>query len=199
MSVEVTAITVYFQDYNSDKFYRVYYFDKWAFFMNGRRNTTGTFRDITKHTSPAAAKRAALDKLYSKEAEGYIDRETVTFQYDLSRWGGTKESCRLMDWARLNAIPNAPAAPPAAPAPAPPAKPAPPAPAARPARIEHELDRLTEFNARALAAITQAVSDPTLAAAEFARLNATYSELERELSKARSYLSTLDNLLGVPA
>lgn len=187
MSVEVTAITVYFQDGNSDKFYRVYYFDKWAFFQNGRRGTTGTFRDMTKFASPGTARAAAMAKLQSKEDEGYQDRERVTFLFDASGWAGSKDDCKRVDALReLNVV--VPRTAPSVPTPAAPAAPVP---------AQFSGDRLGDFTAAALVTITLAVTDPSKAAAEFARLNAQYAELERELGKARSYLSTLDNLIAV--
>ena len=51
------------------------------------------------------------------------------------------------------------------------------------------------FSSRALAAITLAVTDPAKGAEELAILNAAWPMLQQEMSKARSYLDTLNNLV----
>lgn len=189
----VSARTVFFQDYNAnaDKFYRVYSVGDWAVFQWGARGVVGQF-SAKQHSSAVTAEQACNRQLSAKQAKGYTNLLHTSFQYDPSFMDGSKPRCVQLDDVRQAADgnpapPPAPATPSGQPVPATPVQAAP-------------SDVHSEFTARALAAITLAVTDPTQGAVEFALLNAAWPELEQVHAKARSYLSTLDSLIiGVSA
>lgn len=188
MTITVECSTVFFQDYNAnaDKQYRVYVVGDWAVFQWGRRSVVGQFK-ATKHGSPSAAAVACRNQLATKMAEGYSGRVDDTFDYNQAFMDGSKSSCTQLDDIRQAACGTTVASS------SPTAAPSTPVPVAT-------SDPYGDFTARALAAISLAVTDPRKGATEYAILNAAWPELEQIHAKAQSYLKTLDSLvIGVTA
>lgn len=188
---EAQCSTVYLTDYNanSDKFYRAYVVGSWTVFQWGARGTVGQFK-AEQHGSQGVASAVAADKLSKKISTGYGFLTAGTFQFDEALLDGSKPRCVQLDDVRQAAgVGTTP--------PPPPAEPGneiwDPQPQAAP-------DLLGDFTARALNGISLAVSDPAKGAEEFALLNASWQEVEQQISKARSYLNTLESLvIGVTA
>lgn len=178
--------TIYKRDYdrNENKYYRVYAVGNWCVFQFGPRGTVGQFKP-KQHSSPQAARAAANAKLQEKIRDGYGFEEEGNFSFNADLLDGSKPRCVQLDDVRQAAgVGTTP--------PPPPAEPGneiwDPQPQAAP-------DLLGDFTVRALNAISLAVSDPAKGAEEFALLNAAWQEVEQQISKARSYLNTLDSLV----
>lgn len=172
----------------NNKFYRTYVIDNWCIFQHGPRTIApGGGRWIGKrHNSPSSAQVAARDKISEELRDGYDNKTVVTFDYPGTP-STNKADLQPLDISRQRAVPTPaprPVAPPPAPAPAPPVAPA----------SDH-----AAFTARALAAISLAITDPQAAHVEFGILNDAWRALEAQHGKAASYLKTLDQLLiGAP-
>lgn len=198
MSVTTVYVSTVSQtDYqqNADKFYRAYAAGDWCIFQFGARGTVGQWR-AKQHGSPQAARAAAVEQIGAKIRKGYGDRVEGEFQFDVSLLDGGKPRCIQLDDVRQAANVSNPVPAPAAPTGNEIWDPAPTTPTPAPWSTGVH----AEFTARALKAITLAVTDPEKGAVEFALLNAAWPELEAEHAKAQSYLNTLDSLvMGVRA
>lgn len=182
----VTATTVTYHDSaaNSHKFYRTYVVDDIAIFQWGRIGASGQWSAGT-YGGMLGADNAARSKINEKINGGYGDRTTVTFDYRGRLDPNDKDTLKPLHDLVLTQAAARPARP--APAPAPPS----PVPAA--------LDRHGEFTARALAAVTLAVTDPNAAMVELALLREQWEELQEIHERAESYLQTLNSMLLAPA
>lgn len=191
----VTCTTLEFNDdqANSHKFYRVYTCGSWTVFQWGRVGAVGQWSG-SEHSSSASAKVAANDQLHAKKSKGYALVGVALFDHDESKLSVDKDDLTPLDAGRRRAqassaqpAPATPAPKPRKPAGAPDPDPAPP--------VSDVLNPHAVFAARALTAITLAVTDPQKAVEEFAILNDSWKDLEIQHAKAASYLKTLDQLL----
>jgi predicted DNA-binding WGR domain protein len=201
--VNVEACTVLQTDYNAniDKFYTTYSLGPYEIRQWGRIGVIGQF-SIEKHASPSAAAVSARGQINAKVRKGYTDGRTdVTFQFDLDKLGANpgKEQAKWVAHAKDayertgatvtkvgNPTNKAIKVTPGARGPAFPIGP----------KTVIEVDRFEDFTNRALAAITQAVTDPAQASITYAKLNGEWEELQAVTEKAQSYLSTLDSLVS---
>lgn len=169
---------------NIDKYYRTFSWDDGYLFQHGRTGVTKNFSLMQNNLTIGLANTKVTQQMRSKQREGYSGLRGVAIDADrslvLSDDRANKvELARLCDEAlnRAGQTPPVPDLPP------------PPLPAAPTG------DMLHDFIVRALAAVTAAASDPAKGASELAVLNIQWLALEQEISKARSYLSTLDTLV----
>ena len=200
--VNVHAITVYESDYNAniDKFYTTYAVGPYEIRQWGRVGPAIGQFSIQKHGSESAAISSARGQINTKERRGYTSapgRQEITFQFDLDKLGSNpgKDQAQWVVHAkdafiRGGGAPSSPVRP----------KPGEPTPAFAPktktVTKTVEVDKFEDFTDRALKAITLAVTDPAQAGVQYASLNEEWVELEAMTEKAKSYLSTLDQLVS---
>lgn len=194
--VNVYATTVYETDYNAniDKFYTTYALGTYEIRQWGRVGVIGQF-SIQAHHSESLARQSANLQISSKIRKGYTSepgRQEVTFQFDLDKLGSNpgKDQAKWVAHAK-DAFERSGA-------PSLSVKPGEPVPSFAPRGKTQtvEVDKFEDFTNRALQAITLAVTDPAKAGVTYATLNEEWLELEAVTEKAKSYLSTLDQLVS---
>lgn len=194
--VNVHATTVYQTDYNAniDKFYTTYAIGSYEIRQWGRVGVIGQF-SIEQHAGDLHAQNSARSQISAKERKGYTSnpgREEVTFQFDLDKLGSNpgKDQAKWVAHAKdafmRSGTSNFKL------------KPGEPIPSFAPKgkTVTVEVDKFDDFTNRALQAITLAVTDPAKAGVTYASLNEEWIELEAVTEKAKSYLSTLDQLVS---
>jgi predicted DNA-binding WGR domain protein len=193
--VNVNAITVYEMDHdaNIDKFYTTYSLGPFEIRQWGRVGVIGQF-SIERHSSEHAAITSARGQVNAKERKGYTSppgRQEVTFQFDLDKLGSNpgKDQAKWVAHAKIAFERSAPSTIATQQQPA-------FGPRTTTKTKTVEIDKFDDFTNRALQAITLAVTDPAKAGVTYASLNEEWIELEAVTEKAKSYLSTLDQLVS---
>lgn len=189
--ITVRAVTVTQTDYdaNIDKFYTTYEVGPFEIRQWGRVGVIGQF-SIQKHSVAGVAGASARQQISKKQSGGYTDwHDVTTFQFDIDKLGQTpgKEQAKWVAHAKdasMAAVRGTGRSP------------VRPAAASTPVQTVQTTDRFEDFTARALSAITLAVTDPPKAGVVYATLNQEWTELQAVTEKAMSYLSTLDSLLN---
>lgn len=180
---------------NEDKFYRTYQLPSCALFQWGSQRNGRSGGQFKLAPSP----HDAVAQIGKKRNEGYlpITQHETYVQVDEAKLAQLVAQGHKAVGEFLDNLHVASGKPTGGSVPAP--KPSPAAPAAEPTPAaplrEADYDRIAKVNERALAAITQAATDPAQALTEYSHLQTDLEDLEAALRKIKSYIGTLEVLV----
>lgn len=190
-NIEVTTVT-YQDPPHSNKYYSIYVLPNGIEIREyGPIGAQNPQYKVIDNGGAHAARTSAEKQLRSKEKKGYSGRRVGHFPFDMAKWkGDPKVVTNVHRASEVSSVPQVIKPPKQA------------KPASSPADTNSnistpvQVDALDEFAARAANVITLSVTDESAALVEFAKLQGEWTEHEESYQKARSYLDTLEALVG---
>lgn len=152
---------------------------------------------VVDNGSKSAAEVSAGRQMDAKRKKGYDSLTTAAFNFDMSKWRGDPKVVTNVYRASESGPPwpVGTGQPQVEPSSVKPTKPT-SRQLADAVSTGVQTDRLADFTDRAASVITMSVTDESAALVEFAKLQGEWGEHEESYQKARSYLDTLEALVG---